>query len=551
VEREVGSRGSIRRLARHGAAGALLALLACASPPPAPEPQSAFDAAETRAAQLFVEISRSREDRGDLPGALRASEKGLAQQPGSRLAQLRRIEVITLIGEHDDSPEALSQARALLGAIPESDEPEARYVRARLDLAEGRSEPAASALAELVEAQPEEPRYRRALGLALWARGDTAGAQRELDAVVEAAPRLEAARADRARLELATGRPAEAAADASAVVRASRDDPERRLVLAQAYALLGRTSDAIDVLHAVPPDARSVDAQILLARLELRVDRGDEARAQLERANGQQPNDPRVLELWLEVDRSSGDVQPSLDRTEAALAERPDDAQLLQVRALALAAAGRDEEAAASFRRAFQIDPADPAGYERLRRYLDEGDPASAPARAVEIAGDTAEAHYLAAQLYGLRSDPRAQDELGRTLELDPDNAHAENDLAWELAQRGGDLDRALSLARAAHASLWYSPDVADTLGVVLVARGDHAEAVEVLRQAVEAYPEGDPRRAQTRYHLARALAGSGDRAEARKELHTALGAAEKLKLKDAWVQAARSLSDDLGEEKS
>ena len=98
-----------------------------------------------------------------------------------------------------------------------------------------------------------------------------------------------------------------------------------------------------------------------------------------------------------------------------------------------------------------------------------------------------------------------------------PDNALALSDLAL-LYQREKD-PRALSTAERAYKLVPDASETADALGWILVERGETAKGLELLQQAVAA----DPRDAQIRYHLAVALAKSGDKRQARKELESLL----------------------------
>ena len=79
--------------------------------------------------------------------------------------------------------------------------------------------------------------------------------------------------------------------------------------------------------------------------------------------------------------------------------------------------------------------------------------------------------------------------------------------LAWLLVKHGQDLDRALHLARTAHAGLKDRPEVNHTLGWVHYRRGSAGEAVPLLRAAVDRQPN----KALYRAHLGLASAAAGD----------------------------------------
>lgn len=94
-----------------------------------------------------------------------------------------------------------------------------------------------------------------------------------------------------------------------------------------------------------------------------------------------------------------------------------------------------------------------------------------------------------------------------------PDNAVALNNLAWTYQQLKD--PRALETAEAAHRLAGDNPAIMDTLGSILVDKGDVKRALPLLQKGVSMAPNsGD-----MRLHLAQALIKSGDKAGARKEL--------------------------------
>jgi tetratricopeptide (TPR) repeat protein len=82
----------------------------------------------------------------------------------------------------------------------------------------------------------------------------------------------------------------------------------------------------------------------------------------------------------------------------------------------------------------------------------------------------------------------------------------ARNDLAFLLARRGSDLDRALQLAQQAYQALPQDPEVLDTLGYVFLRRGLPEVASAHLRKAVDLAEEQGTPRATHYYHLGLAL---------------------------------------------
>ena len=108
-------------------------------------------------------------------------------------------------------------------------------------------------------------------------------------------------------------------------------------------------------------------------------------------------------------------------------------------------------------------------------------------------------------------------------LKLSPQNALALNNLA-NLYQREKD-GRALATAEQALKLAPEHPGIQDTLGWILVEQGQSPVRLELLGKAAAKAPQV----AAIRYHYGVALARSGKKAEARKELEAAIASGQKI----------------------
>jgi Flp pilus assembly protein TadD len=111
--------------------------------------------------------------------------------------------------------------------------------------------------------------------------------------------------------------------------------------------------------------------------------------------------------------------------------------------------------------------------------------------------------------------EDEAMAEYERALELAPRFAPAANNLAYLYAERGKNIDVALSLAQTAMEQLPNDPGVADTLGWIYYKKGAYLKAIGLLRESAEKLPEN----ATVRYHLGMAYYRNGDRENAKREL--------------------------------
>jgi len=143
-------------------------------------------------------------------------------------------------------------------------------------------------------------------------------------------------------------------------------------------------------------------------------------------------------------------------------------------------------------------------GLARVLETLDDADGASADgasaaaerealAKAAETGPDQAEVWRQYARFF------ERQDQLAeavapyrRLVKMAPEDATANNNLAYCLMMTGGDLEEALRCAEAAHAKRPSDPQILHTLGVVQLRRGDLDQSNRNLRLALELRP-GDP----------------------------------------------------------
>ena len=146
--------------------------------------------------------------------------------------------------------------------------------------------------------------------------------------------------------------------------------------------------------------------------------------------------------------------------------------------------------------------------------------------QATEVAPTLVRPNVMLSELYVLSGDAAlAADRYRKILSIDPNNAIALNNLAYDLAIRERKPAEALPLARRAQALAPRDGTVLDTVGWIEYLLGHTAEAARLLVQAARAAP-GNP---EVRLHNAFALASQGARAAAQSEL------AEALKLNPAF----------------
>ena len=110
-----------------------------------------------------------------------------------------------------------------------------------------------------------------------------------------------------------------------------------------------------------------------------------------------------------------------------------------------------------------------------------------------------------------------ALDNYGFVIKREPTNGVALNNMAWAMFQLKD--PKALQVAEQAYAALPQTPAVMDTFGYLSIEIGNANRGLELLRQATALAPKAG----EIRIHLAQALAKTGDKDGAKKEIETVL----------------------------
>ncbi len=109
-------------------------------------------------------------------------------------------------------------------------------------------------------------------------------------------------------------------------------------------------------------------------------------------------------------------------------------------------------------------------------------------------------AGYMAlGTIYERKGDlKKAEKQYRKTLEIKRNFGPAANNLAWVIAQGGGNVDEALGYAQVAKEQLPRDPNAMDTLGWIYYLKGSYLNAISELRDSLEQNPDN----AIANYHL-------------------------------------------------
>jgi tetratricopeptide (TPR) repeat protein len=492
--------------------------------------------AQPREIEPYLVLSAQRGRSGDPVGALEAAERALKVDPGHVRAKLRKAELLAdrAIREEGDEPateEALALVESVLRATPTS--ADALFVKAKIALAQSRGDVAAKAARSALDDRPNWPQAHFVLATALTITGDKTTARAEAARAVELDPSLLQPRRLLAVLHASLGEHEYALEQGRAYLRSRPEDAETRLLVVDSLVRLGRRDEALEELEKVSAGAESLDVLFAKGRLHQAAGEVDEAYAMLSKANATRPNHVEILRALLMLDRAKGRLQDSVERIDAALAAAPDDPEMARLKASLALAQGDRALAEQSLERSIELDPDNLEAYQQLAALyqragrLDEA--LATYLGALEQQPDRAQLHHFVAVLYEMNGQSSAAlKEYEKALALEEDLAQSKNNLAYLLAESGGDLDRALTLAQEAKALMPDSAEAADTLGWILFKREMGPAAVGYLKEAVASMDVDDPHTGLVRHHLAQAYESNDQQAEAISTLEVALAGHEQ-----------------------
>jgi tetratricopeptide (TPR) repeat protein len=415
----------------------------------------------------------------DLTGAQAAFEDAARMKPGAPAPQIELARLLALQGHPDE-------AMARLNDILAADHANAPALAAliNMQLAAGQRDKAVATALAAHQAVPDNTGIVAVLGALYIQAGEP---QKTLD------------------LLAATRKP-----DAPAQV-----SDQMAELQAQAQLAMGQPGTAAQTLRPLldhAPDNVALRRQI--AELLAADKKYTEARALLDEGLGRRPGDAVLLAGEITVAQREGGVDAALARIDE-LSRNPANAAVNVFKGDLLMSERRFAEAAATYLAVQKTLPSNDRGVSLLeikaaQAVAGEGNADKASA----MLGDWLKAHpgdadvALALASYDIAANrlPDARARLDAVLASQPNNAVALNNLAW-VTQQQGDVNHAHALATRAYL-LRRSPQSADTLGWILLAQGNPAGAVALLREAANSAP-GDM---TIHYHFAVALARDGQK---------------------------------------
>jgi cellulose synthase operon protein C len=204
----------------------------------------------------------------------------------------------------------------------------------------------------------EDGHMQARLALGRLARGDRAGAERDLARALSLAPGDSRVRWIAARMMMHLDRPLDAYEHGKAILLTHRDGYELRLLMARA-ALLAEKPVSADVHYGAATELYPNGLEAWLGLYELAAGQGDERRAgeALRRLFDLDQNDPAVARRWTERALAEVRVEEACAAARRWLDIQPFDAQAPRTMVRAALACGRPDQADDAFALLMRLDP--------------------------------------------------------------------------------------------------------------------------------------------------------------------------------------------------
>jgi len=462
---------------------------------------------------------------GNWDEASRLLKEGIVKYPNDKILYEKKLTNV-LIAE-DKIEDAIAMVRAVLRDQP--NDKESLSVQALLELDTNKPEQVDKAVAGLqaiTEQAPQDVFNRFNLGRAYLGRRDFDNARREFLQVLQQSPGLWPAHLLLAEIASQTGKPGEMLVQADAVLAAQRSNARARLLRAVALLVTGKSVEANTELNRLIADRPNYrDAQIQAGFFDVAEKKYSQAEEVFRKFYPSLETRLRAVQGLVQIRTAQGKYDEALHLLEAELKTATEPVPYRMMLARAAIQAGKNDLAIAQLQKIAKESPAH--AYEALMLLgetysrQDSIDWAiTAYERARAAAPNQVQPNLLLASLQD-RAGHKAEaiEDYRSALTLDPENPARLNDLAFYLADNGGNLDEALSLAQRAVKKINDDPDFSDTLGWIYLKKNMADDALRIFNALVNKYPKV----AVFRYHLAAALAARGDRAAARAALSDAL----------------------------
>jgi Flp pilus assembly protein TadD len=414
----------------------------------------------------------------------------------SEVAQLNGA-VLLESGKASDAVDALLKAAKTFPG-----DSSIQYELGKAALAVGNRELAEKSFLQATELNPAERGAQEELARIACLRGDIGLLSDVADSTIDAMPRYSGGYLWRTVVEMDRNLPAQAEADLKTAMDLAPQSSQPYLNLGKLRLAQKRFPEGVGLLdRALKINPDSVQAMRLLVTYDLYRKQPASALARVKAQIEKCPGNSRYYDFLAQLQFQSGKLDQAAATTQKAIQLNPDDGDAVLLFAQIAAERGKIDNAIAAWEQQSNAHPND-AGALAILGTLEES------------RGDfgKAEAYYR------------------KSLQIQPQQPIAANNLAYRLLMNGEKVNTALALAQTARQGMPDSPNTADTLAWAYYCNGTYEFARDLLENAISI----DPNSATMQYHLGMVYA----------KLHDNNNAAIHLKKAIALAQGSQAAND-------
>ena len=325
-------------------------------------------------------------------------------------------------------------------------------------------------------------------------RGDMNLLAEVADKTIAASPRFPGGYVWRAMAETSRNSPEKAEDDLKIAMNVAPKSPQAYLELGKLRFIQKRFPEGVELLNqALEYDPNSIEALRLLVSYDLFQKQPDKASARLNAQIAKSPNNSGFYDLLTHLQIQSKNLDQAAASVQKAIQLNSEDGEAVMLFAQIQVQRGQTANAIAVWEQWLKTHPND-ANADAILGTLEESR---------EDEGK-AEAYYKA------------------SLQMQPHQPIAANNLAYMMLQNGGNVDVALTLAQTARQGMPNSPNSADTLAWAYYFKGTYAFARDLLENATKT----DPSNATMQFHLGMVYGKLQDKSNAANHLKKAISLA-------------------------
>jgi tetratricopeptide (TPR) repeat protein len=457
--------------------------------------------------------------------ALRYFRQGLELEPNDKLFLLKKIAAVQMA--QADKPAAIQTLETAIKDSP--NEAEARTMHAILLLDAGLPERLPDARAELqklVGEYPRDPLLRYNLGRALLAQGDTSGARTRLQEAVGIKSDYIPAHLGLAELAARHASYSETLHEAETALAMEPTNFQARILHCVGLMGTGNNPQARAELLRLAreyPNSREVQFQLALLAMNEKDFKGAEKQLRDLYTHGQ--IDIRILTALTQVYVAQGQKEQAVKLLDQAVASSSQSQPLRALLASTASDVGMYDIALREYKWLTANSPATVEYFIGLGNVYRQQGHIPEAIEAFRQCATLAPNDPRIPSVVGFLEETNGQTELAKAsyreaLKTDPDNPIALNNLAYVIADRGGDLNQAFEMVQRAGAKRPNDNSVADTMAWIYVKEKKLDMASSIYSRLTARAPDNPV----FHYHYGVALWQKGDRTKGRQELERALG---------------------------